>query len=210
MKRNLSCLTMLLAGAASLLPSPAAAQGFGQQDEPPTVQIAPFVGYQFGGSVFSEILDRKVSLESAMSWGGSIDFAISQSWRLELYYSRQDNQLETPFEPFDARVERLMVGLMEEKGEGNVKVFGSVLLGAARFVPGDGDLSSETYFSAGLGLGVKSFFTDNVGLRLEGHAFYTVVESGGGMFCTAGTCLFSFSGRGLWQGDVAAGLIIAF
>ena len=209
MNRNVLLLATLLSGATLLIPAPSAAQNFGQ-DEPPTLQIAPFVGYQFGGSVFSEVLDRTVSLESAMSWGGSIDIAISQSWRLELYYSRQDTQLEALFVPFDVGGERYMIGIMEEKGEGSVKVFGTLLLGAARLVPGDGDLGSETYFSAGLGLGVKSFFTKNIGLRLEGHGFYTVVDSGGGMFCTAGTCLFSFSGRGLWQGDVAAGLIIAF
>jgi len=25
-----------------------------------------------------------------------------------------------------------------------------------------------------------------------------------------GTCLFAFSGKGLWQGDVSGGLILAF
>jgi tetratricopeptide (TPR) repeat protein len=65
-------------------------------------------------------------------------------------------------------------------------------------------------YETALGLGVKSFFTPNIGLRLEAHAFYTVVESGGGVFCTAGFCVFNFNGSGIWQGDVSAGLIIAF
>ncbi len=104
-----------------------------------------------------------------------------------------------------------MVGFMEEKGEGSVKYFGSLLLGATRYVPGTGEFSGSTHFSGALGLGVKTFFSKNVGLRLEGHAFYTVVESNGGMYCGGGgTCLFNFSGRGIWQGDLAAGLIIAF
>jgi hypothetical protein len=212
MNRNVSFLLTLLIGAVLLVPTAAEAQGF-QQDEPPTIQIAPFAGYQFGGSVTSNLLEEKYSFGSGLSLGGTVDIAISHSWRLELYYSRQDTQLEAgraEVPVFDLRIERYMVGFMEEKGEGSVKYFGSLLLGATRFVPEVGEISGETKLSAGLGLGVKTFFTKNVGLRFEGHAFYTVVESNGGVFCTAGTCLFSFSGRGIWQGDVAAGLIIAF
>jgi hypothetical protein len=212
MKRDLPFLLMLLMGAALLVPSAAEAQGFAPND-PPKVQITPFAGYQFGGSVSSELFDSKYSFGSGLNYGGTIDFAISHSWRLELYYSRQDTQLEASranLDLFDLKIERLMVGLLEEKGEGSVKYFGSLLLGATRYQPGTGDFSDSTHFTAGLGLGVKTFFTDNVGLRLEGHAFYTVVESNGGMFCVDGTCLFNFSGRGIWQGDLAAGLIIAF
>ena len=212
MNRNVCVLLTLLVAAALFAPAAAEAQGFAQ-DDPPTIQIAPFAGYAFGGSVGSDLFDDKFSFGSGLSLGGTVDIAISQSWRLELYYSRQDTQLEAgraDLELFDLKIERLMVGFMEEKGEGSVKYFGSLLLGATRFVPGSGELSGETKLSGGLGLGVKTFFSDNVGLRFEGHAFYTVVESNGGMFCTAGTCLFNFSGRGIWQGDLAAGLIIAF
>jgi hypothetical protein len=183
------------------------------QKEPPTVQIAGFAGYQFGGSIFSETFEQKFSFKSGLDYGGSLDIAIGQTWRFEVFYSRQDTQLEGAGLDeglFDVRVERLMAGLQEEKGEGSVKVFGTILAGATRFTPGNGELSSDTRFSAGLGLGVKSFFTDNFGLRLEGHAFYTVVESGGGVFCTAGFCAFNYSGSGIWQGDVSAGLFLAF
>lgn len=212
MNRNVRGLLTLLIGSALFVPAMAEAQGF-QQDDPPTIQIAPFAGYQFGGSVSSDLFDDKFSFGSGLSLGGTIDIAISHSWRLELYYSRQDTQLEAgraDLSVFDVKIERLMVGFMEEKGEGSVKYFGSLLLGATRYVPGTGEFSGSTHFSGGLGLGVKTFFSKNVGLRFEGHAFYTVVESNGGMFCTAGACLFNFSGRGIWQGDLAAGLIIAF
>jgi hypothetical protein len=195
-----------------LPPGPSSGAQFGA-DKPPAVQIAGFAGYQFGGSIFSETLDREFSFKSGVNYGGSLDFAIGQTWRFEIYYSRQDTQLEgagLTDAAFDVKIERLMVGLQEEKGEGSVKFFGTLLAGATRYTPGDGTLSDDTRFSAGLGLGVKSFFTKNVGLRLEGHAFYTMVESGGGVFCTAGLCVFNYSGRGIWQGDLEAGLIIAF
>jgi len=208
---RLVCVLTLVIGVPLLSPRPARAQM--GSTEPPAVQIAPFAGYQFGGSVFSETLERDFSFKGGLDWGGSVDFAIGQTWRFEVYYSRQDTDLRTASlaeAGFDVKVERLMAGFQEEKGEGSVKFFGTILVGATRYTPADGALSSDTRFSAGLGLGVKSFFTPNVGLRLEGHAFYTSVQGGGGVFCGAGFCTFSYSGSGIWQGDVAAGLIFAF
>jgi hypothetical protein len=208
---RIACIAMLLLGALALAAPTAEAQR--RSTDTPTIQIAPFVGYQFGGSIFSETFDRKFSFKSGLNWGGSVDFAIGESWRFEAYYSRQDTELQSAglaAAAFDVKVERLMVGFQEEKGEGSVKFFGTILFGATRYTPANGSLSGDTRFSAALGLGVKSFFTPNFGLRLESHAFYTSVESGGGVFCTAGTCIFRYSGSGIWQGDVTAGLIIAF
>jgi hypothetical protein len=209
--KRIACLGATLIGGLVFAAAPARAQ-FGPSD-PPTVQIAGFAGYQFGGSVWSNLLDQKLSFKSGLDYGGTVDLKIGQTWRFEVYYSRQDTELEGADlgEPgFDVKIERLMVGLQEEKGEENVKWFGTLLAGATRYSPGDGDLSSDTRFSAGLGLGVKSFFSKNVGLRLEGHVFFTSVEGDGGVFCTAGQCAFRYSGSGLWQGDLAAGLIVAF
>jgi hypothetical protein len=211
--RQMACAVALaLVGSLLLSATPLQAQGY-QTDEVPTVQIAPFAGYQFGGSLWSETLDREYSFESGLDYGGTIDIALGESWRFELLYLRQDTTLESAGgvgPVFDITVERYMVGLEEEKGEGSVKAFGTILAGATRFVPDFADAGSELYFSAGLSLGVKSFFTRNVGLRLEGRAFYTVVDGGGEAFCGAGQCLFSFSGSGIWQGDFSGGLIIAF
>ncbi len=209
---RIPCIAILLIGSVCLTPTAAEAQ-FGPREPPPSVQISAFAGYQFGGAIFSETFERQFSFKGGLDWGGAVDFAIGQSWRFEVYYSRQDTQLESAGlvdAAFDVKVERLMTGFQEEKGEGSVKWFGTILVGATRYTPGNSTLSSDTRFSAGLGLGVKSLFTPNVGLRLEGNAFYTSVQGGGGVFCTAGSCLVRYSGSGIWQGDLAAGLIIAF
>jgi hypothetical protein len=189
------------------------AQGFAPRDEGPSVQIAPFVGYQFGGSIVNRELDRKYSFKSGLDYGGTVDITLSPTWRVELMYSRQETQLESTGvagPSFDVTVERYMIGLEEEKGEGSVKFYGVLLLGATRFVPGFEDAGSEIDFTGGLALGVKSFVSKNIGIRLEARGFYTAVKSGGDVFCGAGTCFFSFSGSGIWQGDVNGGLILAF
>jgi hypothetical protein len=177
-----------------------------------SVQITPFVGYAFGGSVRDTVLDESRSFDAALAYGGTLNFAISESWRFELLYSRQETKISgNGLSPsFDVTIERYLAGFQEEKGEGNIRYFGTFWLGATRFVPGLAGYDAETRFGGGVGLGVKTFPVKNVGLRFEARGFYTLVKSEGGAFCANGTCLFAFSGTGLWQGDVSAGLILAF
>ncbi|HYN04031.1 MAG TPA: hypothetical protein VE359_16395 [Vicinamibacteria bacterium] len=201
MPRSVKLLTAL-AVALLLGAAPARAQ---------SVQITPFAGYAFGGSVRDTVLDESRSFDAALDYGGTLSFPIGESWRFELLYSRQETKLAGGLgSSFDVTIERYMGGFQEEKGEGNVRWFGTFWLGATRFVPGLGGYDSKTKFGAALGLGVKTFPVKNVGLRLEARGFYTLVKGEGGAFCANGTCLFAFSGTGLWQGDVSAGLILAF
>jgi hypothetical protein len=177
-----------------------------------SVQLAPFAGYAFGGSLLSTADEQTYSIKSAFSYGGTADFRISPGWQFEVLYSRQETKLEgSGLAPVaDLNVERYMAGFEEEKGEGASRWFGTILFGATRFVPALPGSSGTTRFSAGVGLGAKSFFSKNVGLRLEGRLFFTSVSSDAGLVCVSGQCLFRFSGSGLWQGDVSGGLIFAF
>jgi hypothetical protein len=190
---------------ASLATTPAHAQG---------VQLAPFVGYQFGGSFRSDVVDGKLSLKSALDYGGTIDFAISKAWRVELLYSRQETEIDAPpvfGTGFDLTVERYMVGVVEEKTpEARTRFFGAALAGVTRFVPGLSGFDKDSRFTLGIALGFKTFVSDNLGLRWEGRGYYTFVEAEGGVWCTSGSCLFAFGGSGLWQADLSAGLILAF
>lgn len=178
-----------------------------------SVQVSPFASYAFGGSVRDTFVGDSRSFGSGLAWGGAVNFPISQSWRFELLYSRQETELEGGLAvPFGVTVERYLAGFQEEKGEDGDRTrwFGTVWGGATRFVPGLDGFDSATKFTAGVGLGAKTYFSKNVGLRLEARGYFTLVESEGGVFCNGGTCLFAFSGSGLWQGDLTGGLIFAF
>ena len=196
--RALAAAALLLAAAA-----PARAQA---------VQITPFAGYAFGGSVRDTAFQEERSFESSLAYGGSISFPMSEGWRFELLYSRQPTRLTGGVAPpFDVTIERYLAGFQEEKGQGgNVRWFGTIWFGATRFVPGLAGYDATTKFGAGIGLGVKTFFSKNVGLRLEARGFYTLVKGDSGSLCANGQCLIVFSGTGLWQGDVNGGLILAF
>ena len=175
-----------------------------------SVQLTGFAGWDFGGSVRDTAFEQDRSFEAALAYGGALNFRISDSWRFELLYSRQETQLEGgAAEPFDVTIERYMGGFQEEKGEGSARWFGSVWLGATRFVP-EGPYDAVTKFGVGVGLGVKTYFGKNVGLRLETRGYWTLVSGEGGVACVNGACLFAFSGSGMWQGDVSGGLFLAF
>jgi opacity protein-like surface antigen len=194
-----------LALAATLLLAPAIARA-------QAVQVTPFAGYAYGGSVWDSVHANHYSFDGSLAYGGAVNFSMSPTWRFELLYSRQPTKIsgEGLSRSFDVTTERYLAGFQEEKGEGNVKWFGTVWFGATRFIPGQADLGSETKFSAAVGMGVKTFPVKNVGLRFEARGFYTLVKGEGGAFCANGSCLFAFSGTGMWQGDVTGGLIIAF
>lgn len=169
------------------------------------VQIAAFAGFQFGGAVY-DLGGRKASFGVGFAYGGTVDVRFAESWSVEVLYSRQTTELAGPF---DATIERYMAGVVEEHDHGRTKVFGVALMGATRFVPGLSGYGQSALFTLGVGLGVKHFLSDRLALRAEARGFYAITQSGGGLFCSGG-CLFTFSGSGLSQGDVSAGVSVGF
>ena len=169
------------------------------------VQVAPFAGFQFGGAVY-HLEGRRAPFANGFAYGGTVDIRFADSWSAELLYSRQTTELAGPF---DATIERYMVGLVEEHDHGRTKFFGVALTGATRFVPGPSGYGSAALFTIGLSLGFKHFLSDRLALRGEVRGFYAITETGGGLFCSGG-CLFVFNGSGLSQGDVSAGVSVGF
>lgn len=179
-----------------------------------SVQVGAFAGYQFGGAFTSSFTGTKYSLGGDLSWGGTLDVPINDTWRFEALYSRQDTEIKaSPFTGLlpNVRVERYMVGFEEEQHpKEKLRPYGVVLLGATRFVPKDTLYQPNTHFAALLGLGFKYYASPHVGLRLGGSVSYTVTQTGSGAICSNGTCLFAFSASGFWQGDASGGLFLSF
>jgi hypothetical protein len=184
------------------------ARGAGAAD----VEVAPFFGAQFGSSFASTASGSTFSLGTGLDYGATLDVAINPSWWVELLYSRQETDLSggSGVPPFDIKVERYMAGIQEVKEAGPLRGFGVFLLGATRFAPGFSGFGSDTRFTLGLSLGLKTPPSRRLGLRVEGRGFFVVVESGGGALCSNGNCIFSYRASGLWQGDVTASAVIAF
>jgi hypothetical protein len=182
----------------------------GQAQEGPRVQLSPFAGLQYGGSVEALDLRTTYGFGSGLAYGGTLDLSLNESFRLELLYSRQDTELSQGALPsYDIGIERYMGGIQEEKGD-KTRYFGTLLFGVTRFIPKDTLLESLTKPALGITLGLKFMPAKNLGLRFETRGFLTFVESGGGALCSNGRCIFNFSGKAFWQGDLTGGLILAF
>ena len=81
MPRSVKMLTAL-AVALLLGAAPARAQ---------SVQITPFVGYAFGGSVRDTVLDESRSFDAALDYGGTLSFPMSEHWRFDAFRITERN-----------------------------------------------------------------------------------------------------------------------
>jgi hypothetical protein len=201
----------VLAAACVLHAAPAEAQiDRLDQDGRHAFEIAPFAGYGFGGDFVSE--GRAFNLGGGLAYGGTVEVALGDSdhWSFTALYSRRANDVSSPFGAVSLAQERYMAGIVETKGAtgDGARFFGAALLGATRFAPRGFD--SATKGAAGLILGVKFRSGSRLGLRMEGRGFLTFAESGGGIVCSNGACLFSFSGTAFLQGELGAGLTVGF
>ena len=187
-----------------------AVMGLGAEAGAQTAEIAAFGGYGFGGALTEPVTGRDVPIEGGLVYGGTFSKAIAETWRVEALFSRQESRLaaEWPNPSVDVAMERYMGGIQEERSRGSLRAFGTFLIGATRFVRYGFD--SETWFTVGLGLGIKTRLATHVGFRFEARGFYTPVASNGALVCGSRGCLFAFSGAGKFQGDLSGGVLFAF
>jgi hypothetical protein len=207
MGREAEAVRRLGRGALVALAALLCARGAGAGD----VELAPFAGVQFPGSVASAASGRIVSIGIGLDYGGTLDIAVAPGWRAELLYSRQATDLSSRGNGpgFGLVVERYLAGIQEEKGDDSLRFFGVFLAGLTRFAPGLDGYDSDVRFTLGLSLGLKRALSQRFGFRAEARGFFVNVDSGGGVICS-GSCLFVFRASGLWQGDLSAGFTLAF
>ncbi len=179
------------------------------------VELAPFGGYRTGGGFTGELDDTVAerAIQNGASYGGTVDINLHKAnFKLELRYSHHGTEIDTagflPTSSAPLDVDYLQAGFLQETGSPKSRFFVSVLMGVTRFAPKNFD--PVTKFSLSLGGGAKIFLSRNIGIRLEGRAYLTFVETDAGAFCANGTCLFAFGGSNMWQGEFTGGLILAF
>lgn len=183
-------------------------------------EITAYGGWQFGGVAYVRAGDLK--LKDAGNYGVIVDIGVRPGAQVELMYNRQDTELRLQ-EAFgitrtltDIVVDYWLAGgLMEVDRRGPARPFVSLGLGAVHYNPKEREIderpiSDEWQFAMALGLGVKYFVSERIGLRLQGHLWQGFTGTSGGIFCGTGGCSFGLGGWGPVQGDIAAGLTLAF
>jgi hypothetical protein len=184
--------------------------GFGTDAGAQTTEVAALGGIGFGGSLVSSASGGSVDIEVGPVYGGAVSTRLSSTWRFEGLFLRQESRVAGERSGTHVHVaqERYLAGFQEELPWGNRRAFGTLLIGATRSVPAGAD--DGWWFTIGLGLGVKTQLSARVGLRFEARGYYTPVTVGGVTVCGAGGCFFKYTGSGVFQGDVTAGVFFGF
>jgi hypothetical protein len=175
-----------------------------------TAEVAAFGGIGFGGSLTSPASGGSLDIEVGPVYGGAFSTPLSSTWRFEGLFSRQESRVagERSGAHIHVAQERYLAGFQEEVPWGKARAFGTFLIGATRFAPAGSD--DEWWFTIGLGLGVKTRLSARAGLRFEARGYYTPVTVGGVTVCAAGGCFFKYTGSGVFQGDITAGVFFGF
>lgn len=214
MKRPILPLLLLMTLGAAV---PAAAQ------EGTHVEFTPFASFGFEGN-FDRGFDDDyelddLSVDDANGYGLIVGFPMSRHFTIELSYNRQETELFFDDEIFglpdvllDLDIEYLHAGATFNFGAGHVQPFVSLSGGLTRFSPKTDfdEYDSETRFSAAFGGGLKIYFNDNFGVRLQGRVISTLVDEDEEAFCGRRECYYYDEDTYLYQAEVAAGLILAF
>lgn len=213
-KRTRSLLPVAVALVLGALASAAAAQ---------RIEITPFVGYRFGGELEGEIgglrpdiLTPDLEADDGESLGVVVDLALALGLQLEFLVERQETDLQVDLGLFSgAALTRLDIdyyhlGLVYQWPIGPVHPFVGGSLGITRFAPDLAGLDDATRPSGSLGGGVKIFISKNLGFRVEGRLFSTLIEDDDLAFCgPLGSCGRRNTGSYFEQSEIRAGLILA-
>ena len=220
------------AGAVALVGAavPALADDGGASSPPPWAgqgqalfEMAAFGGLAVGGrfsvtdsGVNGSSTRSSVSLADHGAFALAADLRIDEGTQYELFYSREATGLRgnTPGPSTDVTVEYLHLGgTVVLDDEHRVKPYIVGGLGISRLTPGlEG--STDTRFSASLGLGLRWPVTRHFSVRAEGRGFLTLVNPDAAVFCRSDQngllCRIHGNGQTFLQGQFLVGAAFAF
>lgn len=189
------------------------------QEELPRFELTPFGAYRFGGEFEQTDTNSALELDEARSFGLVFDMRVDADRQWEIFYSRQETELDTDGlfsnEPvLDIDVDYLHLGGTYAFDSDVGRPYIVATIGVSRFDPRPSGFDSETFFSLSFGGGVKLFPSKRLGLRLEGRFFWTLLDDDSEIFCRTGFdtnfCRIRVDGNAFFQWQTMAGLVFRF
>ena len=181
------------------------------------IEITPFAAYRAGGefdATDDNFFGTDVEVAESESYGIIVNIPFTRFLQFEIMADHQSSNFEVDggiFDPTDdlgdVDVNYYHGGLLIQSDHPRVRPFGVISLGFTRIDPDIPGLDSETRFSSSLGGGLKFLLSRNVGIRLEGRGFYTVLDDSDDDDCDF--CDYRYEDS-LTQTEVRLGLILSF
>lgn len=187
------------------------------------LQLSPMIGYFFGGK--TNFYEGSLRLKNNINYGlhlgfdsgghsgGEFSYALNMSeaqWRPSLNYMDQ-----LPATDFDVQTHIFLLG-----GFRGIELSSSQLIGFATFKAGAIYYNAKNVkdvwrFLISLGGGLKYFFNEKVGIKLQANMYLPFYFYGGGIYCGIGSngsnCGASLNSTiVVFEGDLTAGMIFKF
>jgi hypothetical protein len=221
MKRSLITKGAIALAAAVVLFIAGAGAAFAQDHK---VEITPFGGYMLGGSI--KFYEGKFKVENAGCYGGMLAVQVKSGNFVELSYTGISTQgtwkpysgyiIDYPEKTVDLSVNYFQIGSVNEIPLDNesIRPYGTASLGATWFHPKGTNTNDEWLFSVAAGLGLKYFFNEKIGIRVQARLLLPLVYGGAGFGIGVGTGgasggVYVSSTAPIVQGDFTGGIVIA-
>ena len=179
-----------------------------------TVEIAPFIGYRFGGDFYELTTNRTVDTDGAQSIGLIGNVRLSSDLFFEAFFTHQEAHVTIPSNLSQSSsrvrvtVNHFQAGGLRELEPGRVRPFLTGTLGLTHY---EAEGNHEVRFSLAAGGGVKLYPTRHLAVRFDGRVFATIVDADAdALFCSPGVCFGSFDVNAVWQAEFTAAIVIAF
>ena len=198
------------------------------------IEFAPLIGYMFAGS-FSRVPPNfaisEINVADHFDFGVSVGFNLTSAIEPEFRWVRTDTEMvfegvpggTSGIPPFPLTMDYYLAGASYNFSSGKIRPYASLDVGAARLANiriddplTQGVPTPSTDFAVSVGLGAKTFITPNFGLRVEARGYastvpdhfffpcYTTPDANGRVYVT------SCGNKWLFNGDVTAGIVVAF
>ncbi|MCB1033843.1 MAG: outer membrane beta-barrel protein, partial [Acidobacteria bacterium] len=187
----------------------------------PGVELTLFGGYRSGDDfnvvdAFDDFLEPRLEIEDGDVYGAILAIPLTDDFFLEFLYSTQETTLtergglfEPDLELSDLDVTYIHAGVLYQWSPGQLRPFIDAGLGVAILDPSVSFLDQESRLSGHIGGGVKIFFNEHLGLRVEGRALWADLNDEA--FHDDRCCRDRRSeSDDLFQGEATAGIIFKF
>lgn len=207
----------LLAAAAVALAVPAAAQ-----NAPGTWELTPYGGVMFGNQIYQSGTTT-VDVDTAGTFGARLGYNFNRAMAVEFNYGHTTANLNATnyrgISGGNGKIGNLKTDTFEADGLfswGSERASGYVVLGAGLSVLSpsiDGvATSTDSFFTASLGVGGKFAVSPNAAIRVEGRFRGTSLSNttSAGVWCDYYGFCYAYSSSWYSNGEITGGIVIRF
>lgn len=169
-------------------------------------EIVPIVGYTLGGDVREIGTGSQVDFDASGTFGLAVGRALGRETRVEGTWRHQPTDLEGRGLDLD---HLHFTGVYEPRRTRKAAGYVLASLGLTRLDLDEPGAESETQLSVSAGGGARVSLGPRLSLRLEARGWAVFTSASTAVFCSRG-CTYEFSGDGLFQFEVSAGLAFPF